>query len=1290
MRPIVRLVGILLLCLAGGAYSVSPPGTGVEIPAGFSADFTRLNAGYRANLRVGEGFGKGPALASSVPKSIRLPVLLAASIDRQSVIDGSGFESRLFGSYAGGTMAAYYQEASRGHFSLSGDVHGWYDLPQAIAYYTRGGPLGDESLFPESPGGMVAHAVAAADSGVDFGLYDNDGPDGVPNSGDDDGVVDALIVVHTGGDAAAGDNGNIWSHTGRLGANSVATADQSAGGGFIRVDLYSLLPELAGNGSSPVQAEIGVFCHEFGHQLGLVDLYPVGFNSGEETASNGIGAWGLMGFGTRGGDGFSSGRPTHPCAWSKLRLGWVELVHQDSSGPLALAPVQGSGQVVRVWDNDERDLSYFLLANRSRTGFDSGLPAEGLLIWHVDGRAFDNDSAAHKLVDLEEADGLEQLDWGNSTGDSGDPFPGAAGNISFGPATLPSSNRYDGAPSGILLSAIRLEGDEAFFTLEQPTRARITISYDEHGPDPVRGFGYDNNLAHGAVVFTAPVSGIIEAVNTAFIYPGMSYELTVLGGHDNGLLACRVLEQFGNSPGMGWQTIALEQPLFVDAGDSVIFDMAWRASEFDHGWPLPYDRTGESSGRSWVSLYGLGHYASFEHDISLRAVMSPSAQPGAALQLGRSMEFSRPLLELGPTFSGETYRIALPLENTGSRPLDISAPQVTGDGFMLDSYPDRLGCGLIDFVTVGFTPGEPGAYHGQVLLAAPGDTSHVQATLESTVRGWSVRYDSASVPVGLASFTDASHGAVRFDMEQDALMAGVRTYCFRDSMLLRLRLWAGVGGGGGRCLVAETYSDTLLTGRGWHQIFLPLPVAVDSGDTFYADIRYSTPGVSFNELVPIDTTLPVKTASYYNVREHENWVYARNPVAIRALMVSPLNYDGELIAKQPEPQVSEREIVLENARVGVEAVSGLWLINSGTKEMAATATVVQAGDSCVFALVDTAWQISCADSAWLQITCTAMSPGVHTGLIELTVADSLITVQLTAVASSFELGYDENGHTATGGFGDSTATGAVEFVAPWAGVLERARFYVNRAQTRVRAAVYGRVDADGVLADSLASSEDSVFSQAGWYELPLQPQLTFSAGDSFVLTTVFTAPGEYPLPIDHRGEPSGRSFAGSGLIMPLESLNFDLNVRAVLAAGGTEYYPVSGSVRTSAGAAVSGAMIVLSGKRGSYRVATDSTGVFRLKAVAVGNYQFSVLLEGYSVSAPDTLEVNSEITGLALVAHPPGSGDMDGDGRTDIFDLLHLLSVIGGTVEPGGSEDVDSNGRVDIFDLLAILQIIRH
>jgi hypothetical protein len=38
--------------------------------------------------------------------------------------------------------------------------------------------------------------LAAVDGSIDFAQFDNDGPDGIPNSGDDDGFVDFVAIVY--------------------------------------------------------------------------------------------------------------------------------------------------------------------------------------------------------------------------------------------------------------------------------------------------------------------------------------------------------------------------------------------------------------------------------------------------------------------------------------------------------------------------------------------------------------------------------------------------------------------------------------------------------------------------------------------------------------------------------------------------------------------------------------------------------------------------------------------------------------------------------------------------------------------------------------------------------------------------------------------------------------------------------------------------------------------------------------------------------------------------------------
>ena len=51
------------------------------------------------------------------------------------------------------------------------------------------------------------------------------------------------------------------------------------------------------------------------------------------------------------------------------------------------------------------------------------------------------------------------------------------------------------------------------------------------------------------------------------------------------------------------------------------------------------------------------------------------------------------------------------------------------------------------------------------------------------------------------------------------------------------------------------------------------------------------------------------------------------------------------------------------------------------------------------------------------------------------------------------------------------------------------------------------------------------------------------------------------------------------------------------------------------------------------------------------------------------------------------AGDVRGDGKTDIFDLLEILQVLGGGIPPNSLSDVNGDGRTDIFDLLEWLKL---
>jgi hypothetical protein len=51
-------------------------------------------------------------------------------------------------------------------------------------------------------------------------------------------------------------------------------------------------------------------------------------------------------------------------------------------------------------------------------------------------------------------------------------------------------------------------------------------------------------------------------------------------------------------------------------------------------------------------------------------------------------------------------------------------------------------------------------------------------------------------------------------------------------------------------------------------------------------------------------------------------------------------------------------------------------------------------------------------------------------------------------------------------------------------------------------------------------------------------------------------------------------------------------------------------------------------------------------------------------------------------------GDVDQNNNINIFDLLELLKILGGTKPEGPTSDVSGDGKTDIFDLLALLRLL--
>ena len=257
----------------------------------------------------------------------------------------STLPTRLFdGPFLPYTLNTFYAEISYGDLNVVGDVLGWTQLQNPDVYY-EGGCQGTCAPAPVEE--FIVECCEDNDPTIDFGIYDNDGPDGLPNSGDDDGFVDFAAFVHPeeGGECATT---NIWSHRFSLtgqGAGPWESNDPAAGGGFIKVDDYVIQPAFNCTLSGGGIIDIGVFCHEFGHAFGLPDLYDT------DNSSEGVGEWCLMGSGNYN----NTNSPAHMCTWSKTELGWSNLVVVSSQKiPYAIQNVEFNRTAYRVDIPDER------------------------------------------------------------------------------------------------------------------------------------------------------------------------------------------------------------------------------------------------------------------------------------------------------------------------------------------------------------------------------------------------------------------------------------------------------------------------------------------------------------------------------------------------------------------------------------------------------------------------------------------------------------------------------------------------------------------------------------------------------------------------------------------------------------------------------------------------------------------------------------------------------------------------------------------------------------------------
>ena len=394
-----KLVAILMLCLITAALYAIPPTPGTKHEGCLHHSMNIAPFRSPSKQAADSSLQKISPLSPAPIENRNLLVILVNFTDKKfdpSRADPDFYETMLGkeGEPAGSmTMRKYYQDMSGGKLNLTFTVLGPYDLDNNMAYY--GANIDGIAGNDIRRGDLVTDAIKKAEESGDL-----DSPWAVYADNwdfDNDGNIDNVFIVHAWEHEKEISNSEILNPDSLLSSwwslkdakkNGMSTYDKyeiNINGIKKIFNYHVIVSEYTALGYVPGPS-IGIFCHEYGHVLGLGDLYDYTYET------NGVDYWSLMGYGDRGTMGYKNtttgSDPVTLLAWEKYYLGWLTpetITPTAKPQTFKFSDIEESRKAWKI-DLNPSGSQYLILEGKKRnaTGIGWAVPEDGLLITHID------------------------------------------------------------------------------------------------------------------------------------------------------------------------------------------------------------------------------------------------------------------------------------------------------------------------------------------------------------------------------------------------------------------------------------------------------------------------------------------------------------------------------------------------------------------------------------------------------------------------------------------------------------------------------------------------------------------------------------------------------------------------------------------------------------------------------------------------------------------------------------------------------------------------------------------